>query len=201
MKLKKLTEIILEGLEELEEGTTGDLLELFFSGYFHSYRKARQMLSAPTLPNFKRHKIFKKTDFSYKEKQNFYSLLSYLQKQGIIKKNDKRGRFWKITTKGKEKLKTLKEKINIFPLRKYKIENENKFKIIIFDIPEKEKLKRNWLRNQLLIIGFKMLQKSVWISRNKLPKEFFEDLKELNLLQYIHIFPVDDDKKGTLRNF
>jgi len=46
------------------------------------------------------------------------------------------------------------------------------------------------------MLGFTMLQKSLWIGSNKIPEEFIEDLKEWKIIEYVHIFEVT--KKGTL---
>ena len=67
----------------------------------------------------------------------------------------------------------------------------------MFDIPEKEKWKRVWLREVLGLCGFKMLQRSVWAGKNKIPEEFLADLRNFNMLEYVHIFEVS--KKGTLK--
>ncbi len=59
--------------------------------------------------------------------------------------------------------------------------------IIIFDIPEKKKRYREWLRNELVGFGFNLVQKSVWIGPG-LPKEFIEYLNETGLLKHIRFF-------------
>ncbi|MBI2635441.1 MAG: CRISPR-associated endonuclease Cas2, partial [Parcubacteria group bacterium] len=70
-------------------------------------------------------------------------------------------------------------------------------KVVIFDIPEKQKHKREWLRGQLQDLGFKMIQKSVWMGKRKFPKEFLEDIRDLKLLAYVEIFSVT--KTGSMR--
>ena len=68
--------------------------------------------------------------------------------------------------------------------------------IVIFDIPERERRKRNQLRRELVYLGFKKLQQSVWIGQTQIPEEFIKELKEKDILPYIHIFSVE--KKGTV---
>ena len=70
--------------------------------------------------------------------------------------------------------------------------------IVSFDVPEKEKRKRGWLRSTLKNLGFRMLQKSVWIGKVKIPEAYLEDLKRLRLLSYIEIFAIS--KRGTIRH-
>jgi DNA-binding transcriptional regulator PaaX len=67
---------------------------------------------------------------------------------------------------------------------------------MIFDIPERERKKRDWIRSQLVSFGFEPLQKSVWSGGSPLPKNFIEDIEIMNLDHCIHIFSVRDS--GTL---
>lgn len=75
----------------------------------------------------------------------------------------------------------------------------NELKIIAFDIPEKFRRKRNWLRKTLAGFGFTMLQKSVWAGKAALLHEFIEDLDTLSLTPYIEILAVT--KTGSLKKF
>lgn len=100
---------------------------------------------------------------------------------------------WKITSIGVSKLKyiTNRSKAN------YEAEQDNKIKIVVFDVPEKEKWKRGWLRDALRSLDFKMLQKSVWAGKSKIPEAFLEDLRKKHLLGCVHILEVS--KAGTVR--
>ena len=120
-----------------------------------------------------------------RKQQSFYSTLYRLQRQGFIKKTKDRKLL--VTVLGKEKYKKI---LKHLPIRSYKPERDDSLKVIIFDIPEKEKYKRDWLRDQLQDLGFKMLQKSVWIGKRKLPSKFIEDIRDLKLLPYVEIFSV-----------
>jgi len=87
--------------------------------------------------------------------------LSKLLSTGLvvfIEKNNKR--YLQLTEKGKLKLLRL-EKYN-FKFQKPK-KWDKKWRIVIFDIPEKKKVKRNNLRITLRQIGFVKLQHSVWV--------------------------------------
>ena len=131
-----------------------------------------------------------------KTKMAFYSMLSKLKKENLLQRTkDKK---IKITKRGKEYLLQKQNR----PLKlttQYQIDKfEDKEKIIlfIFDIPEKERHKRVWIRFYLEKFGFRILQKSVWWGKGGLPKEFIKDLKKYNLLSYVHIFSVKDE--GTI---
>lgn len=62
--------------------------------------------------------------------------------------------------------------------------------IIAFDIPEKDRKIRNWLRNQIKIFGYKMLQQSLWIGPGPLPYLFFKRLEDLNIRKNVKTFKV-----------
>src|SRR3989344_1717355 len=133
-------------------------------------------------------------DYNTKEVQRFYSLLNKLKSQGFIKKKQaKKGSLWNITKRGLEKLGILNKKKKI----EYESKPDNKIKIIVFDISEYERWKRGWLREALTALEFSMFQKSVWIGKNKIPEQFFEDLREMKLLPHVHVLEVS--ASGTLR--
>lgn len=69
-------------------------------------------------------------------------------------------KFLSITEKGKKKLRWLE--MNNFQLKKPK-KWDRKWRILVFDVKEKERRKRDELRDYLYKIGFKRLQDSVWV--------------------------------------
>lgn len=128
-----------------------------------------------------------------KDKTKLVKLISKLRRQGLINEGNQ------VTKSGVSKLQTLKERIKKFiPVKIYKKSDLEKdhLKIIIFDVPEKLRTYRNWLRGSLIELGFEKIQKSVWMGEPKLPTDFVVQLKELNLLSYVKIFSVY--KKGLL---
>lgn len=142
-------------------------------------------------------RVKQKSDKRYytrQDMQRYYRILNHLQKQGFVArmKQDTRS-LWKLTQTGRQKIKDIRHSP-----RRYAVESDNETKIIIFDIPEKEKKQRNWLRAALQHIQFTILQKSVWIGTSAIPKEFLADLHERKLMSYIQIFAIT--KRGTLEN-
>jgi len=193
------TKFLLEIMEKLGEFSIG-ILDVLLTTYPDHYKKSkRKMLYGSFYDElFEKPKRMSCEDYKKLEAQKFYNLLNHLQKQGLVKKN-KEGKYstWRITEKGKKKLIEISEKILIkLPRRFYKKENDKNLKIVIFDIPEEESRKRLWLRQNLLALGFSKLQKSVWVGSIKLPKDFIEDLKAIDIFQYIEIFSVS--KEGTI---
>lgn len=176
----------------LKEGSlaTLELLDLFFGAHQRSYK------SALGIVDYKRIKKQTQREIELEEMQVFYTLLNKLKRERlVVKKQSKMGSLWNITKWGIQKLNFL-QKQNQKQL-KYPIESEKKFKIIAFDIPETEKRKRAWLRGALKFLDFKMLQKSVWIGKNKLPEDFLLDLRDGGIMKYIHILEIG--ARGTVK--
>src|SRR3989338_1043230 len=194
-KKPSLTELIFETIEKAADNK---LFDVFFSGYAQSYRMTRYYIRNPSAPRFKTQEQ-RNAEHNQKLRDTFYSQLSYLKKKGFVEKQ-KGGvsPSWIITKLGKKKLAVLKNKTGVFAKRDYQTTQESKTKIILFDIPEQNRSKRDWLRIQLVSLGYTMLQKNIWIFKNKLPEEFWNDLDAINLLPHIHIFHVSEENKGTL---
>ena len=176
---------LISVLEFLKDGTerTTDFLEAFlFSGCstslfqrrFYQLTKQRQIKS-DRLRTEKR------------EKSKLRYFLNKLESDGLLMSENRNNiKAWKITGLGVKKLDGLIS--SQLPLKDYeKIPSKTEI-ILIFDIPENLKSKRNWLRSALKNIGFRMVQKSVWSGKNRIPKLFLKDLERLALLQYIDIF-------------
>ncbi len=66
--------------------------------------------------------------------------------------------------------------------------------MVLFDIPEMKRKTRNWLRMQLKLWDFKMLQQSVWLGRGPLPQEFIDRLRSLGIHECIKIFKIQNIK-------
>ena len=106
----------------------------------------------------------------------------------------KRSFHWSITKKGRVFLKQ-----NQYPMAIEVFElppEDGVTRLITFDIPEKDRRKRNWLRKELIACDYTLLQRSVFIGKRPLPEELMTQINELHISQYLHIVSVD--KKGTL---
>lgn len=191
--MSKAIEKILEILQMQAENAV-DLFKMMATDRSTSYRRARRSLRYGP-QQFK-------TDWAdqYRERKTFHSLLNKLKREGLIKQKDKkRNAPWGITPSGMNKLMRLQEneKGNSSPLRGYEKESSQKLVIIAFDVPERERRKRYWLRAALVDLGFQKLQQSVWLGKVQIPQEFFTDLKNNDMLSYVHVFSIT--KGGTLK--
>ncbi len=130
-------------------------------------------------------------------KKSIDNTLHRLKEKGLIyqEKRDKE-RVWKLTVAGEKYAKNL-----------YLLENSKErelpkedgvLRIFVFDIPEKDRNFRNFLRRKLIGDGYQMLQKSVWIGKRPLPQSLLETIKERNLITSVHLFEIKE--KGTLED-
>ena len=94
-----------------------------------------------------------------KQRQREYigSSASKMVKKGLMKFN---GKYYELTTLGEKRLR--RWKFAGFKLQKPK-RWDGKWRVLIFDIPEKLKKTRNYLTTLLKQAGFVRLQDSVWV--------------------------------------
>lgn len=106
--------------------------------------------------------------------------LSRLSKQSLIEKSKHE---WIITDKGKKLFRRILRK------KEYEeLSRRNKNMIISFDIPEKLRKQRAWLRYELTLLGFSPIHQSVWLGPAPLPKSFIQDLNGARILNYLKFF-------------
>jgi len=60
--------------------------------------------------------------------------------------------------------------------------------MVIFDIPELERGKRRWLRQELRNLGFFPIQLSVWHGPAPLPEEFIKDVIDKDLKEQVKFY-------------
>ncbi|MDZ4260393.1 MAG: hypothetical protein U1A25_01890 [Candidatus Sungbacteria bacterium] len=129
--------------------------------------------------------------FSKTNSQTVVSLLSRLKRQGLVERRGGKGASsWLLTGQGKKYLEKNRESVLPVP------QEDGITRLVIFDVPERERRKRDSIRAELIGFNFRQLQKSVWIGYNPLPVGFIELIDELNLKNSVHIFSVRE--AGTL---
>ena len=108
--------------------------------------------------------------------------LSRLRQKGFV---ENKGHMWRITKQGSE---WIQKRIRM-PKPPAKIDKSKRKNLIIsFDIPERLKEERRWLREELRGLGFEMLHKSVWFGPAPLPEETIEAVRTNDLLKYLKFF-------------
>ena len=117
-------------------------------------------------------------------RQAFNTNLHRLKKRGVLEFD-----FNKDIIFNKNSLRsyTLFSKIKAKPTGDIKV-------MVLFDIPEKKRKTRDWLRSQLKLWDFKMIQQSVWLGKGPLPKQFTERLQLLGVNKCVKILKVQSLK-------
>ncbi|TSD04131.1 MAG: hypothetical protein Greene071436_181 [Parcubacteria group bacterium Greene0714_36] len=127
------------------------------------------------------------------------STLYRLRKDGLIAKSGpNRKSQWIITPKGKTFLRATTQRKPTFPHLEYAAlpPLDHIVRLVSFDIPEKQRQKRDWLRSELLQCEYRMLHRSVFIGNRPLPEELVKEIASLNLMRHLQIVSID--RKGTL---
>ncbi len=113
----------------------------------------------------------------HKPKQSFRNALSRLKNKGLIVGERRNGKvIFNLSDNGERLAKRLKLKLELAKKRRW----DGKWRILIFDVPEKIRGKRDFLRRELVDFGFYPFQKSVWVYPHNLPKDFFDIFSELD---------------------
>ena len=154
LKIGSMSQKLLLRIGEMMEGGL-DVLDLMLTPFPDFYKKVYYG------PSWRMdHSSLKRVQISYRELQK----REYIREE--IKNKNKR---IIITSRGKVEI--LRSKI----LQKKKEKWDGKWRIVIFDISEKQRRGRNLIRRELKWLGFKELQKSVWI----FPYDVELELKDL----------------------
>jgi DNA-binding transcriptional regulator PaaX len=132
-----------------------------------------------------------------RERRRFYQTLCRLKKEGIVARNG--SDVLVLTERGRNILEEEKRRSPrmSFPSKTYPIKTIQEITVIIFDIPEVQRERREWFRAVITKLGFSMAQKSVWIGAVDIPEQLINDLRSLLLLPYVKFFTVV--ARGTLR--
>lgn len=153
------------------------LVESFFPARRPEVRMWRNLLALSDSYEFKR--------------ATFSSILSQLQAQILVERRRKNGKhIWRITPAGQKAARDGSPAVA-------PPHNDGRIRLVCFDIAERDRAKRQWLRGELLALGYEPIQKSVWLGTTALPLELMEGLDTLELRESIHIFRVEGE--GTLR--
>ncbi len=113
--------------------------------------------------------------------------LSRLKKRGLVR--NERG-VWHLTKRGIVYLRNRSPFTARF--QSGVASKRHKSMIVIFDIPERKRRARDWLRFALAGLGFTLLQKSVWFGPAPLPKEFVVSLGDIGILEHVKFFKAEE---------
>lgn len=127
-------------------------------------------------------------DYKDVSENTIRTTLYRLRQNGLVEQEDGE---WRITKMGRICIEHLQQQRTItLPQHTKRPESTHATKqmIISFDIPESKRNLRQWIRIELVYLGFELLQKSVWIGPAPLPASFVSALHEIDALQYMKFF-------------
>ncbi|MBP6925455.1 MAG: hypothetical protein KBC22_00115 [Candidatus Pacebacteria bacterium] len=129
------------------------------------------------------------------EDQSIRNTLSRLKKRGLLSYENGE---WNITQKGKIFNDKQEQPLRFF--KRVREKSKEQKVICMFDIPEDNRYKRDWLRAQLELLDFTLLQQSVWIGPAPIPKDFVMYLKTIHILEHIRFLEVTNDNLIKRKN-
>ncbi len=122
------------------------------------------------------------------ERKGSYNTLRNLRNRGLVRATKRQNKtFFEITKKGELYLLAKKAKINT-PRKVW----DRHWRLVVFDIPEAYRNKRNELRYYLKKLGFAKLQASVFISPWPVGRPAIEFLKQSGLIEFIRIMKINE---------
>ena len=159
-----------------------------------------------TTPFFEASKIYRKSARQYKigrsiEKAQFWQKISYLKRRGLINIFvEGKDKYYEVSLEGKQVLQKYSYK-NLKINRPTKW--DGKWRIIVFDVPEKLRASRDLLRNKISQMGFYQIQKSVYTYPFECSKEIVFLSEQLLISKYVLIMISDiiQGEQDIIENF
>ena len=124
-------------------------------------------------------------DFSTNKEKYYRALYSAFRYKYLKKRLIQNVAYIEVTRKGK--YKALKYILKGRKSKKW----DGKWRLLIFDVPENKSYLRQRLRENLELIGFKYLQKSVWITPYDIRKELGVIIDYLDAHSFVHFMLID----------
>lgn len=123
-----------------------------------------------------------------KDWENFSQLIYHLKRKGYIKiKNLEHKKGVILTRRGAEKALRVQWKMKQKQKRK-----DEKWQMVIFDIPESKKVLREILRGALQTLGYQRLQDSVWVCAYDVEKETELIMRNYGIDPYVKVFLIEE---------
>jgi len=163
-----VSDYICATLWELGEATS----QSFFSPKY-SYTKPTRMLFGLD-DDFEKKKIIKNT---------ISKNLQRLVEQGMV---IKKARKYTLSEEGKKLIAYMGLRRNALA-KKW----DGKYRLVIFDIPEMKRGDREWLREELYLLEYIQLQKSVFISKHPLVEDIIHQIRKRKIDSYVNYLLVD----------
>lgn len=114
---------------------------------------------------------------------NLRMILLRLERKGLISRTSGDH---KLTPRGREFMQRLKAKIE------HNSKWDGKWHLVTFDVPEKKRYDRAWLRSVLSLSGYEPLHKSVFLGKFALPEEIYREIYSRKLKNYVKLLTVGE---------
>lgn len=125
-----------------------------------------------------------------KKKQDFARLIRYLKNRGYLNVKDLKNRkAVMMTPKGMDKLFNIKIK-----LEEKKKRSDKKWQMVLFDIPEEKRKTRDMFRKQLKYLGYRKLQRSIWVCPYDVSKPTQQLIRYYKLDRFVRLLLVEEMK-------
>ena len=159
------------------------LMNCLLSNKWHGFKDSFEMI----WPDFYKVKdVYWEKYKDRKKRERFTNFIYKLQRNGYLKKlRIKNKTAIMLMPRGMERIFT----INLKVINK-KLRNDKKWHMVLFDIPENKKRERDLFRKALRYLGYKKLQKSIWVCPYDIGKETKELIKRYNLKEFIELLLV-----------
>ena len=129
----------------------------------------------------------KKKYLKEQSRKKFSKVVQRLREGGYLKTTQiKSKNAIMITTEGINKLFSIQLK-----MFDKKIRQDKKWQMVLFDIPENNKIQRDRFRRGLQYLGFKKLQKSIWVCQYDVINETKNLIKRYGLKQFVELLLVE----------
>lgn len=119
------------------------------------------------------------------KKSSLAQTLKRLRENGLVDFVDDEKLVVRLTDQGREKAVLAKIKLDD---QKW----DGKWRLVIFDVPEKRRAVRDFLRSKLKQWNFIHLQQSVWASKKDCTKVLRDFIKHVGIEDWVMVFETDD---------
>lgn len=119
------------------------------------------------------------------KKSELATALKRLRENGLVELISDKELVFRLTEQGREKA----------VLASLQIEDEKwdgRYRVVIFDIPEKRRIARDLLRSNLKSWGFTPWQKSVWVTKKNCTKLLREYIKKIGMQDWVMVLESDN---------
>lgn len=111
--------------------------------------------------------------------------LKRLRENGLVELIDDKELTIRLTDTGRDKALWTRMKLVDEPW-------DGKWRMVIWDIPEKRRVTRDLLRYKLKWLGFKQLQKSVWVTKKNCTQALRDFIKQIGIKDWVMVIESDN---------